>query len=209
MVSAALPTFDVMQDRVYAVLRDSDQTYVTLTEVKQWLNEGLLDLNARLRLRQATATGTSSSTGVVTLPTEFVEATSLWFDTVPVEFVTDAVFESYYEPAAVTPFAVLARVYNNQIETYPAQASADYTLRYVERPTLLSADADQPEDLTPELAQRVIDYARAEAKMKEGEYTEHEYYRQRYEEGLPGRPRVDKKMFPGSLTLIPQPGPFG
>lgn len=209
MTSAALPTFLEMQTSVYAVLRDSEQAFITLAEVKGFLNEGLLDLNARLRLKQTAATGTTSSTGTITLPDDFYESISLWIGSTPVQFVTDGVFESYSMPASVTPAAQLGRIFDNAVETYPVQASEDYTWRYVERPTELSDDSDLPTDLTPELCRRVVDYARAEAKLKEGELNEYQIYRSRYEDGLPGPPRADYRMKPVSLNLIPEPGPFG
>lgn len=209
MVSAALPTFLEMQTSTFAVLRDSERAFVTLAEVKEWLNEGLLDLCARLRLKQTRATGTTSSTGTITLPDEFLENMSLWIDGAPVNFVDDSVFESYSEPASTTPYALLGRVFDGAVETYPSQISADYEWRYVKRPTELSADGDQPSDLTPELARRVINFARAEAKLKEGEESEYAIYRGRYEEGLPGQPRVAMRMRPGPVNLIPESGPFG
>lgn len=198
-----------MQTSVYDVLRDSDQTFIQLVQVKEWLNKGLLDLNARLRLKQDTATGTASAAGVITLPTEFIEVISLWIGSSPVQFpVDDATFESYSMRDTTTPFAILGRITTNftEIETYPAQEDQDYTLRYVKRPTELSANGDQPTDLTPELADRVIDFARAEAMLKEDDLNQYEIFRERYLEGLPSRPRRQK---PGAMTLIPESGPFG
>lgn len=198
-----------MQTSVYDVLRDAEAAFITAVQVQEWLNRGYLDLNARLRLNQQSDTGTTESDGTIPLPDEFVEAISLWIGTTPVAFTDDSTFESYSMPASLTPAAVLGRVFGTNIETYPAQTSADYTLNYVKRPTEMSSGSSQPTILTPELADRLIDYARAEAKLKEAEYNDYQFYRDRYEEGLPARPRVDKRMKPGPMILIPEAGPFG
>lgn len=121
--------------------------------------------------------------------------------------VDDGVFESWSEPGG-TPYVNLARSFNNQIETYPVQASADYTLRYVARPTTMVQLTDQPTSLTPELCDRLWRYAASLAKSREGEAQEAQTYMDEYLEGLPGRPRVAHRMRPASVSLIPQPGPF-
>lgn len=208
--SAWLPTRGELETSVYALLRDSDHSYVQETEVDEWLNKGYMDLNARLKLKQNTATGTTSAAGVITpLPTELVEPLSLWFDTVQASFVDNDKFEGWAVGSSDTPYVQLARFFNDQIETFPVVNAGDYTLRYVERPDEMTQDSDTPTALTPELAERLIYYALWQAKIKEGEYTEAMEYKGRYLEGLPGPHRPDGFLSPIPRILIPESGPFG
>jgi len=205
--SAWLPTLTNLQDRVFSRLRDSERVFVTEAEVTQFLNEGFLDLNARLRLNRAAVDGTSSATGTITYPTELVEIESLWFDDTPIQFVDDDTFDSY-ALAGTEPFMYIARVSGDTIYTYPALISLDYTLKYVSRPAAMMSNGSDVPALQPELAMRLVWYAIAEAKWKEGEAAEAERFMQLYVEGLPGRPRGAHRMRPAPVTLIPEAGPF-
>lgn len=204
---SGLCTLTELIENTFAVLRDSERSFVTEPEVIGWLNKAYLDINARLRLKQTKATGTTASDGTIDFPSDFIEMISLWFSGVPVAVVDDAVFESWAEPGSI-PFVNLARAFNNKIETYPVQANAAYTLRYVARPALMVAATDQPTSLTPELCDRLWRYAASLSKSREGETQEAQTYMDEYLEGLPGRPRVAHRMRPASVSLIPQPGPF-
>jgi len=206
--SAWLPTLTQMRDRVFNRLRDSERVFVTAAEVDQYLNEAVMDLNARLRLSRTSVDATSSTTGTVTYPTELVEIESLWFDDQPVQFVNDETFDSY-ALAGVEPYTYIARVSGDTIYTYPALISLPYTLKYISRPAaLMSNDSDTPSIIPPELTPRLVWYAIAEAKWKEGEAAEAERFMQLYVEGLPGRPRGAHRMRPAPVTLTVEPGPF-
>lgn len=204
---SGLCTLDELLDNTFAVLRDTERSFVTEAEVTTWLNKAYLDLNARLRLKQTKLDGTTTSTGTIAFPSDFIEMISLWFGTVPVTIVDDGVFESWSIPGS-TPYVNLARAFNNNIETYPIQVSTAYTLRYVARPTLMVSLTDQPTSLTPELCDRLWRYAASLAKSREGEPQDAQTYMDEYLEGLPGRPRVAHRMRPAPVSLIPQPGPF-
>lgn len=209
--AAALCTLFDLTEETFDFLRDTDRVFVTETMVHRWINEAYLDLNARLRLKQSSVDGTTSDAGVITLPTDFVEMMSLWFTSTPATVVDDYVFESYSEPATTVldSNTILVRYFGGQFETYPVVISDDYTLRYVARPTLLSANGDQPTALTPELCVRLRKYALAEAYQKEGEGQLAAAAMAEYLEGLPGRPRAGHRQRPASIDLIPSPGPFG
>lgn len=210
-VSDALCSLSQLRDQTFAVLRDSERLFVTETEVDTWLNEAYLDINARLRLKQTTLDDTTETDGTIPYPTDFVEMISLWFENaVPAAVVDDTVFESYSEPGTTTFIdQVIVRAFGSNLETYPVQNAVDFTLRYVSRPTLMVLDDDQPTALTPELCVRLWKYAAAEAKRKEGEAQEAQTYMDEYLEGLPGRPRVQHRMRPAPVSLLPEPGPFG
>lgn len=199
-----------LRELVYVPLRDNERTFVEPWFVDAMLNEAWLDLNARLRITRDVATGTSSASGVITVPTDFVEETDLWFDNPAIqpEFTNDGVFNSYAKRGYSTPVTYLARVFGATIETYPEIASAAYTLEYVARPPFLSQDTDQPVGLAPEMTPRLVAYAQAKAKWQEGETEEGNQYMAMYEAGLPGAPRMTNYLRPAALTMFPVAGPF-
>lgn len=205
----ALCTFLDLREQVFGLTRDTERLFVTENMVNNWLNEAYLDINARLRLLQAEATGTTDSNGFIPFPSDFVEMITLWIGDNPAFVVDDTVFESYSEPGLITlQDKILVRAFSSNFETYPATNGLDYTLRYVARPTLMVEDEDQPTAITPELCPRLWKYAIAEARRKEGETQDAEMYMNEYLEGLPGRPRVQHRMRPAPVSLLPEPGPF-
>lgn len=206
----SLKNLGQLRELVYVPLRDGERTFVEPWFVDAMLNEALFDLNARLRIKRATATGTSSAAGVITVPTDFVEVLDLWFDNPAIqpELTSDGVFNSYAKRGASTPSNYLARVFGATIETYPEIASAAYTLEYVARPTMLDLDTDRPTDLSPEMTPRLVAYAQAKAKWQEGETEEGNQYMAMYEAGLPGSPRMTNYLRPAPMTMFPAAGPF-
>lgn len=211
-----LKTLAQLRSLVYAPLRDSERSFVEPWFVDAMLNEAYLDLNARLRLTRSTDEATTSSTGTITLPTDFIEVLQLWVGTSPVVFHDDTTFATY-EAAGVAPYintnavAILGRMSmdRTKIETFPQAQSTEYTLEYVARPASMDADTDTPSSLSPEMQPRLVAYARAHAKWQEGEVVEGNQYMAQYEQGLPGSPRMTNNLRPASMTLIPEPGPFG
>jgi hypothetical protein len=200
-----------MKARVYYVLRDSEKSFVSDTSVGDWLNEAYLDLVARLRLLEKEATGTTGAGGTLALPADFLELTS--FDVADVNgnyyrarFSDNDVFDSWRLDED-EPEAQLARIFNGTIETYPVAASVGYVLRYVYKPTALSAGGDIPA-IPEELHVRLVNYARAHAKYQEGELDEGDRYMAMYTEGLPGAPLTSHRLRPGPFDLVPQPGYF-
>ncbi len=203
-----MATFKQMQDRVYSVLRDTTQSFVLLADVKAWLNEGYLDLVARLGLNTKQATDTFDSAGKDTLPADFIELLTLWITSTgeQVEFTSHDIFLSW-QLGDETPAHTLARILAGKIETYPAAASLGYTLEYVAAPAELSADGDIPV-IPAELHVRIINYARAHAKYMEGEIVDGNLYLALYAEGLPRPPLGVKRERPGHFGLVPAAGPF-
>lgn len=212
---AGLCTLFDLREGVFDFLReDDDRAFVTNEMVTAWLNEGYLDLNARLRLKQTTLDATTTAAGLIAVPSDFVEMISLWFDAgIPATVVDDNVFESYSESTGITAQSfvdrILVRFFNNNFETYPIEVSTDYTLRYVARPAALVNLSDQPTAITPELCVRLRKYALAEAWTRYGEGSLSAAAMAEYLEGLPGRPREMHRMHPAPMNLIPAPGPFG
>jgi hypothetical protein len=206
----SLKNLGQMRELVYVPLRDNERSFVEPWFVDAMLNEALLDLNARLRIKRASVSGTSDANGAIAIPSDFVEVTDLWFDdpAIQPELTNDAVFNSYAKRGYSSPANYLARVYGAFIQTYPQIESADYTLEYVARPTLLDLDTDRPTDLSPEMTPRLVAYAQAKAKWQEGETEEGNQYMAMYEAGLPGAPRMTNYLRPAPMTMFPAPGPF-
>ena len=206
-----MSTLQSLKRRVYAVLRDSEKSFVEDQEVEDLLNEAYLDLTARLRLLRKEATGTTTATGTITLPTDYIEM--VWLSVLPtvtseyqehVEWADDRVFDSWRLPGD-TPESLLARIFNGTIETYPVAASCAYTMRYVYKPTALDSAADEP-SIPEELQVRMVNYARGHTKYKEGEIDEGDRYLALYEQGLPSSPMSSHRERPGPINMTPAPG---
>lgn len=214
--SSALPSLAKLKKLVAGPLRDTGHEFIEEWFITDMLNEGYTDLNARLRLLKSTVSDTTDTDGLITIPTDAVEFDNLWLGTVPASFVDDDTFLSFKQ-YSVTPYdmgdrtAQLARVNvgTGKIETYPSAASTDYTLEYVKRPTLLSAESDTPTALTRELIPRLVNYARAHAYWQDGKEAEGARSMALYEQGLPGAPREAFRRRPYTMNLIPESGPFG
>lgn len=204
----ALDSLTVLTGKVRATLRDSEAAYITDNNIKDWLNEAYLDLNARLRLKQATVSSNTDANGNIAFPSDFVEMISLWINSEPVSIEGDETFLAWKLDGQQIPPIQLVRVFNNQFETYPVVATTAYRLDYVARPTVLSGGSDTPSVLTEELTPRLVKYAISEAKRVEGELTEAGTYMGEYLEGLPGRPRNMYRKQPGPLIIVPDWGPF-
>jgi hypothetical protein len=211
--AGALPSLVTLRARVYAALRDSEMSYIEPWFVDQLLNEAYLDLNARLRLKKVTATGTTSSTGTLDYPTDLVELQNLRIEGITPEFVDDDTYWSFASRGGI-PYGAggtattLARVNGLTIETYPAVTFGDYSLEYVARPAEMVAESDTPDELTIELVPRIVHFARAHGKFAQSESEEGGAYMAMYEQGLPGAPREAFRRRVGPMSLIPEPGPF-
>jgi hypothetical protein len=204
-----MATFSKMKASVYAVLRDSEKTFVADAQVGEWLNEAYLDLCARLRINRKEATGTLDANGKVAKPANYLELQFIAVKPsgedryIELTFVDDDVFNSY-ELSGSVPGVPIARVFDGYIETYPKQASALYKMRYVAKPTVLDKAGDEPV-IPEELHIRMVNYARAHAKYQEGEGSEGDRYYMMYSEGLPSATLGVIGERPGPLNITPVP----
>jgi hypothetical protein len=199
----------VLRGRVYYALRDTSHNFITEAMVNDYLNEGYLDLVARLRLADKEATGAVGSDGTIAYPTDYLEPISLWISTyLPVEVSNDN-FDSYKVPGTY-PDRIIYRHFNSKIETYPATTTATktYTLRYTYRPAIMDDDADKADLIPTSMENRLIDYAIARAWLVDGDQGMADTFMRMYETGLPDRPRGMYRDGKGPAQMTPMPDPF-
>ena len=199
---ATLPTLSRLRSLVYAPLRDDERSFVEPWFVDAMLNEAYIDIVARLRLKPTEISASTSAGGLITVPADYIELIDLWIGTDPVGFVTDPNFQ-FFAVQQNSIDGIIARMDGQStIETYPAQASKSYTLRYAARPTEMIADGDTPLSISRELCPRIVNYARAHAKWQEGMNDEGDRYMGLYEQGLPTSPRDQFKLRPAAPDLF-------
>lgn len=196
-----------IRSRIRAVARDSSNTFHTDPIIDDLVNEAYLDLVARLGLihseqsKNMGDSGTSVANGTIDLPTDYIRVLTLRLGDDDVQFVDDEVFWSHYDVGS-SPSNTLGRVFNDKIEMYPLPASGQATkLRYIKKPTALSAGADSP-SIPEELQSKIVDYARAHVKYKEGEFGAGDRYLAMYEDNLPPLPHLQRRL-PGPIVLSP------
>lgn len=206
--SPNLPTLSRLRQLVYAPLRDDERSFVEPWFVDAMLNEAYIDIVARLRLKPTEVADVTSASGTITVPSDFIELIDLWVENQPVHFQTDPTFQ-FFAVQGHNIDSIIARMDGQStIETYPAQQSQDYVLRYSARPSEMVADTDVPSAISRELTPRLVNYARAYGKWQEGELDEGNQYMAQYEQGLPAAPRDQFKLRPAAPDLFVVDIPF-
>ena len=201
-----------MQARLRSLSNDSGSTFITNEDLKDWINEGYTDLVTREQLLVAESakamgdSGTSVANGTFDLPTDFLAVVGFRVGTADVDFVDDSYFWDYTD-AGTTPITTFARIWNSKIELYPKPSSGtSVTLRYVKQPADLSAGGDTPA-IPTNLHPKLVYYAAARMKMKEGDGQAAEMYLMSYERNLRD-PDHRQGLIPGPLVIQMAPGPF-
>lgn len=197
-----------MVDQVYTHLQDSTRSYIREDSVISWLNEALLDLDARYRWTKNRASGTFAS-GSIILPTDLVQIETLHVGSEidNVQFLSDEDFGLVSYNTADVPFSV-ARVYQSVIEVYPQpSATTTWDLQYVAEPALLDTNTDIPK-LPTVLHRKMVLYAASEALYQEGNMTLGQMKRSDYEQGLPPPPATVLRQEPEIMTVTFARGPF-
>lgn len=202
-----MATFLQLKTRTYDVFRDTGQTFVTPTMVGSWINEAYLEVNARLGILRKSAADTFDANGKDTLPADFIRATNIYVTTATnvteqLQIVDDNRFLAW-KTSGSTPGALIGRIFGGSIETWPAQVSKAYTMEYVYKPVVLSADGDVPA-LPEELHVRLQNYARGMAYMAENDEQMSSVYMAMYEAGMPNiAPTAITRDNPGPLNFVP------
>ena len=200
-------TLAKMKACVYRGIRDSDMEFAPPGDIVAYINEGYLDLCSRLRLVQKEASGTTTAAGLIPFPSDYIELDTIQIGTQDLQEATDVVFDSYKVPGS-TPPVTLYRFWGTNIETYPAQESVAYTLRYVGQPTELANDSDLFTYLPKELEIRVCRYARAQVHATMHEQDQADREMEVYLRGLPDYPRAAHRLGIGPDQLTPQASYF-
>lgn len=206
-----MATFVQLQDRTYAILRDPGQTFVLLTEVKDWINEAQLEIATRLRCIEHELSDTfADATGVEPVPADFLDILGFRIGTADVTFVDSQSFwEAQDEGLTLEePAPYIGRIFDGAFEIYPAPASGTaYKLRYVRTPATLSADNDVPE-IPTEWHVHLSLYATARALYKMNEEGHGDKYMAMYLEGLPPMRSPRSRNRPGKRAIVVEPNAF-
>jgi uncharacterized protein DUF6682 len=194
-------TLSDLLTRVRTVLRDETGDFVDDDDIIAWLNEAYTDIVSRTRALQSEKTGTTSAGNTIAFPAgadpELYNSFSLALAGEEVTFVDNEVWEHWRDEGG-DPGVILARIWNRNFELFPTPTTGTaYTLRYEQLPPPLVTGDDQ--HLLPgHLERKLIEYARAQAKYKDGEPAMGDRYLGMYEEGLPpgadGRARLHGPM---------------
>ena len=201
-------TLGQMETRVRRVLRDKGGKFVTKAEVIELLNEAQLEIATRTLCIQVEATGTFT-TYQLALPSTYIGGASLRVGTEidDVEWVDNETFDSWRRGGEDPPHTI-GRIFAGNFEVYPTPDVGEaYTLRYAKTPTILDDDADTAQ-VMPVYEQNMIAYARAHAKLKDGETGEYEAYMSMFDKGLPETMGPTTNFKPGPMNLRYEPGPF-
>jgi len=199
-------TLEQMRQKVYNLLRDSERNFIAPEMVAGWLNMAQTDLCLRTKVMTKEATG-ATIVSTLALPTDFVAPISFTLtdgdSTNRVEFTNEDVFDSYQDTGN-TPPRTLARIFNENIEIYPAaSAGTSYALRY----SYMPADLEDSTDvcvLPMGLQLKMVQYATAQAKYAEAEIDEADRYISEYERELPV-PNIGKDKYISSpMSIIPE-----
>jgi hypothetical protein len=199
--------FGTLIARARSFVRDEGASFIDDDDLGNWINEAHKDIAARLEVMQRTETGTT--TGTITLPltagTFTVAVLSLRLGTTDVQFVNDAVFNSWAD-ATSTPPTTLGKVFNGEIVLYPAD-TVDYELKVA----FIPADLVQPNDLhtlPQQLERKLIEYAVAQANLKDGDYAASDRWFLKYEQGLPQVSLGKSLESPAVMSFQPEPDYF-
>lgn len=204
-----------MIQAVYRHIQDSQRAFVKEEDVQGWLNQALLDVDARLRFTRIEVTGTTTG-NTITLPVTavgppatvgVVEPLSLRLGTDDVVFVSDDDWNDWSD-SGDSPPSTLGRVFNGNIELYPTPGNATaYTFRYLAEPAPLVNHSDSP-TLPKHMHPKLVAFAAAEACYQDGNLALGDRKHAEYLENLPSLPTGASKLIPGPLTVGWTPGPF-
>jgi hypothetical protein len=184
-----LSTVAVLLQQVRIFSRDPDGTFIEDPFILAWMNEAQRDLAARLKLLDATVTGTVSA-GVITLPwatdPQYLEMITLEIAGSKVMFVDTDMFDGYADSATtVGDDTIIARVFNNTVELYPAPANGTaYTLVEKRLPAELTS-GDDVVVLPMQLERKIVEYCKFQAMMMLGRTDEASAWLNMYENQLP------------------------
>ncbi len=197
--------------RARTFTRDTSGAFIEDDDLVVWINEAYKDLASRLQVVQREEawhiTGaTPADRQGLPLPTSSGNATyevlSLRLGTVDVQFVNSELFNDWQDAGDVPP-VTLGRIFNGQIELYPIPDElTEYTLRYAFVPADL-VDAADEHMLPTQMERKLVEYAVASAKLKDGDDATSDRFFARYEQGLPQLATGRETLQPGPMSFQP------
>lgn len=195
--------FGELITRARTFVRDEGASFIDDDDLGNWINEAQTDLAARTEVLDHEVTGTTSDN--IAFPTpDMVTFRSLRLGTDDVEFVSDDDFNIIKDLGVTSPNTI-ARVFDDVIELYPTpEADTEYTLRYSQIPYGLV----QPNDLHSlplQMERKLIEYAVAQAKYKDGDPGDGDRWLARYEQGLPPVSTGRERQQTGPLSFARRP----
>lgn len=204
---------EALRNRVYTHLRDRDHNFYETDIVDGWLNDGYVDVVARLRSRTTSLAGVfADGDGTFAIPADYVATVSLRFgsDDQDAQFVDDPTWNAYYDEALTAGYTFV-RAFGGLIETYPAVADGEtYVLRYYSVPSgddLLVEDTDEP--VLSFVHQPLLTYyALAQAYMQMDNSSDADRWLARYEAPLPAAPTGREQELETMATRTFELGPF-
>ncbi len=204
-------TFGDLVERARSFTRDTSGAFIEDEDLAVWINEAYKDIASRLQIAQREEAwhiggATPAERQTLPLPTSSGRSTyevlSLRLGTVDVQFVNDDLFNDWQDGHDVPPVTI-ARIFDGQIELYPIPAeNTEYTLRYAFVPADLVQASDQ-HMLPTHLERKLVEYAVASAKLKDGDDATSDRFFARYEQGLPQLSTGRETLQPGPMSFQP------
>jgi hypothetical protein len=187
--------------------RDASGSFVTDDDYLVWCNEAQTDIVAREQLLEQEATTTTDGTDSVEFPTDpsLVEIQTLLLGSDDwVTFVDNVTFD-IAAAQGLSPAPTLARVYDEHLQFYPTpDTGTDVTIHYKRLPNPVTEASDEIE-VPAQLERKVLEYMKAQASFKAGEFEQGNNWLSLYEMGLrkasDGRERFFTK--PVAITRMP------
>jgi hypothetical protein len=197
-------------DRATTFGRDSGGHFLTPQDYLDWCNEAQTDLVARLELFEQEATALTDGTNAISFPVdpELIEIQELLLDdTDRVEFIGSSLWNQLTD-AGTTTVHTLARVYDEHIEFYPTpETGVTVTIRYKRLPTVLTAGESDIE-VPRQLERKVVEYMKAQARFKDGDFAAGNNWLGLYEQGLPHVSDGRERFFTKPISIGRAPNTF-
>jgi hypothetical protein len=201
-------TLAQLRTRARSFVPDRDGTFITDTDLDNYINEAYLDLADKLDGIELEFDGTTSGATIALPPsggTTIKRVSSLLIDEEDVSFVDDATFNSY--SAEDRPRLHDRALFAGTIELFPEPDSGlAYVLRCVVIPAALTSSDTQAAPGLDRAEARGL--RRYRACLKGDEIYRAREFLSMYLEGLPEPSYGKDRGIPGPITLAPSVGPF-
>jgi hypothetical protein len=187
--------------------RDSAGNFVTDNDYLAWCNEAQTDIVAREQLLEQEATTTTDGTNALEFPTDpaLVEIQTVLIGSDDWATIVDNVTFDIAVTQALSPDPTLVRVYDEHIEFYPTpETGLTVTIHYKRLPNPVTEAADTIE-VPAQLERKVLEYMKAQACFKSGEFDQGNNWFSLYEQGLRKPSDGRERFFTKPVTVSRMP----